>query len=129
MDWITGLNLFISHSIQSNVVNLVTATTSLYATSFYCMLGNVYEFTMHKLHRLMCTNSWCTHSELKAPSDYSKRKRAPKVLTKAYFPINNVLPERDGKRWCQLLYWLVVTRLCNAHNLVECKYAWSARVL
>ena len=32
---------------------------------------------------------------------------------------NNVLPECHGERWCQMLYWLVVTRLCNTHSLVE----------
>ena len=70
-------------SIQSNV-NLITVTTLLKAASFYCMLGNVDKCTMHKLHGRMCImNSWCTRSELKAPSDYSKRKRASKVLTKA----------------------------------------------
>ena len=55
-----------------------------WAASFYFMLRNVHECTMHKLHGWMCViNLWCTLSELKAPSDYSKRKRAPKVLTKA----------------------------------------------
>ena len=34
-------------------------------------------------------NSWCTHSELKAPSDYGKCKRASKVLTKGLFTKDN----------------------------------------
>ena len=38
------------------------------------------------------------------------------------------MPECHGERWCQILYWLVVTRLCYTYSLVMCKnYAWSAR--
>ena len=82
---------------------------------------------MHKLHGQMCTmSSWCTHSELKAPSEYSKYKSTDK----GFFTKNNVLPEYHGECWCQMLYWLVVTRLCNTHSLVECKnYARSAKGL
>ena len=78
------------------------------------MLGNVHAW-VHKLHGRMCImNSWCT---CKAPSDYSKCKRASKVLTKASL----LLLECDGKCWCQMLYWLVVTRPCITHSIVECK--------
>ena len=33
-----------------------------------------------------------------------------------------VLPECFREHWCQMLYWLVVTRLCNTHSLVECSH-------
>ena len=102
MDWIAGLNLFLSHDFHpikcckfgySNYL-----TKSCTSPSHY-VLGNVHERTMHKLHGRMCImNSWCTCSELKAPSDYSKHKRAWKVLTKGSL-LNYVLSECEEECW------------------------------
>ena len=104
MDWIIGLNLFISHDLHP--IKCRKFGYSNCTSSFHCMLGNVHECTMHKLHGRMCImNSWCTPSELKAPSDYSKRA---KEHHKGLFTENNVLPECRGERWCQMLCWLVV---------------------
>ena len=92
MDWIIGLNLFISHDLHP--IECCKFGCSKYTSSFYCMLGNVHECIMHKLHGRMCImNSWCTRSELKALSYYSKRKRASNVLPKGLFTTKNVLPE------------------------------------
>ena len=112
-------------SIQSNVVNLHGYSNYLTATSFLLHARDVHECTMHKLHERMCImNSWGTRSELKAPSDYSKHKRASQVLTKASLLKTmhcRIVMENAG---CQMLYRLVVTitRLCNTHSLVECSH-------
>ena len=106
-DWITGLNLFISHDfhpIKCCKFGYSNCLTISCTSSLYCMLGNVHECTVHKPHGRMCImNSWCTRSELKALSDYSKHERAG--TDKGLF---NVLPECHVERWCQMLYWLVV---------------------
>ena len=69
MDWITALNLFISHDLHP----IKCLSYSKRTSSSHCMLGNIHECTVHKLHGRMCImNSWCTSSELKASSDYSK---------------------------------------------------------
>ena len=74
MDWITGLNLFISHDLHP--IKCRKFGYSKCTSSSHCMLGNVHECTMHKPHGRMCVmNSWCTRSELKASSDYSKRAK------------------------------------------------------
>ena len=71
MDWITRLNLFMSHDLHP--IKCCKFGYSKCTSSSHCMLGNVHECTMHKLNEWMCImNSWCTCSELKAPSDYSK---------------------------------------------------------
>ena len=64
-------------------------------------------------------NSCCASSELKALSDY---REYAKSLTKASLLKTYVLLECHGERWCQMLYWLVVTRLCNTRSLVECSH-------
>ena len=121
MDWITGLNLFISHDLHP--IKCHKFGYSNCTSSSHCMLGNVHERTMHKLHGRICImNSWCTRSELKAPSDYSKHTKDRQNTDKGLFTKNNVLPECHGDRWCQMLYWLVVTRLCNTCSLVECSH-------
>ena len=78
---------------------------------------------MHKLHGWMCImNSWCTRSELKAMSDYSKRKRASKILTKTSLLTmycQSVIENAGVKCYT---CWLVVTRLCNTRSLVECSH-------
>ena len=80
-----------------------------------------------------CTNymdgciPW-VYGELKAPSDYSKYAKSIKVLTKTSSLHKSL---RHGEHWCEILYWLVVTRLI-IHSLVECsqcKNAWPARSL
>ena len=63
----------------------------------------------------------CSCSELKTPS-VASMQRASKALTKASLLKTNVLPEYHGERWFQMLCWLVVTRLCNTHSLVECSH-------
>ena len=56
IDWITGLNLFISHDLKCCKFGYSKRTSSS-----HCMLGNVHECTMHKLHGRMCIiHSWCT---------------------------------------------------------------------
>ena len=71
MDWVTGLNLFISHDLHP--IKYCKFGYNKCTSSSQCMLGNVHECTMHKLHGQMCImNSWCTRSELRAPSDNSK---------------------------------------------------------
>ena len=52
---------------------------------------------------------WCTHSELKALSDYTKHAKVHQKYYKGPFTENDVLPECHGERLCQMLYWLVVT--------------------
>ena len=123
MDWITGLNLFISYDLHPIKCRKFGYSE---CTSFsHCMLGNE-QCTMDKLHAWMCImNSWCTCSELKAPSEF---KTASKVQTKGSLLKTNVLPECHGERWCQMLYWLAVTRLCNTLACSK-NYAWSARGL
>ena len=95
MDWIAGLNLFLSHDfhpVKCRKFGYINYLTISCTSPFYCMLGNGHEYTMHKLHgRLWIMISWCTCSELKALSDYSKHKRAWKVLTKVSL-LNYVLP-------------------------------------
>ena len=89
MDWITGLNLFISHDLHP--IKCRKFGYSNCTSSFHCMLGNVHERTMHKLHGRICiVDSWCTRSELKAPSDVQK---IIKSTDKGLFTKNNVLPE------------------------------------
>ena len=120
MDWITGLNLLISHDLRP--IKCRKFGYSKHTSSSHCMLGNVHECSMHKLHGWMCImNSWCACSELKTPS-VASMQRASKALTKASLLKTNVLPECHGERWCQMLYWLVVTRLCNTYSLVECSH-------
>ena len=74
LDWIIGLNLFISHDFHP--IKCRKFGYSNCTSSSHCMLLNVHERTIHKLHGRICImNSWCTRSELKAPSDYSKRAK------------------------------------------------------
>ena len=93
--WITGLNLFISHDLHP--IKCHKFGYSKHTSSSHCMLGNVHECTMHKLHGRMCImNPWCTCSKLKAPSDYSKyAKRVSKIPTKASL----LKPECHGEHW------------------------------
>ena len=93
------------------------------------MLGNEYACTMRKAHGRMCImNSRCARSELRAPSDHSKRKRAFQVLTKAsLLKTMYCLSVMENTAWS--LYWLVVTRLFNAHSLVECSHVKTIYVL
>ena len=121
LDWTDGLNCWTKfvhitwlHPIKWCKFGCINYLTISCTSSFYCMLGSVHECTMHKLHGRMCImNSWCTCSEVKAPSDYSKHKRAWKVLTKGSL-LNYVLSECEEERWC---YWVVVTRLCNTQSI------------
>ena len=48
MDWITGLNLFISHDLHP--IKCRKFGYSNCTSSSHCMLGNVHECTMHKPH-------------------------------------------------------------------------------
>ena len=50
------------------------------------------------------------------------RALAAHCTDQGLFTTNNVLPECHGERWCQMLYWLVVTKLCNTRSLVECSH-------
>ena len=62
--------------------------------------------TMHELDGRMCTMSlWCTHSEPKAPSDYSKHAKEHQSTDKGLFTTKITVP------WRTPVYWLVVTRL------------------
>ena len=99
MDWIAGLNLFISHDFHP--IKCCKFGYSNYLTISYIFLLHVWECTsvvprlsvgkrlgMHT--SAQCTNymdgcTWCTRSELKAPFDYSKRKRASKGTDKGLF--------------------------------------------
>ena len=69
MDWIAGLKFILHdfHPIKCPKFGyfLIISCTS----SSHCMVENVNECTLHKLHGWMCTmSSLCTLSELKAPS-------------------------------------------------------------
>ena len=87
MDWITGLNLFISHDLHP--IKCRKFGYSKCTSSSHRMLGNVQERTMHKLHGRICImNSWCTSSELKAPSDYSEYAKSIKNTDKGLFTKN-----------------------------------------
>ena len=112
IDWITGLNLFMLHDLHP--IKCHKFGYSKHISSSHCMLGNVHECTMHKLHGRMCIiNSWCTRSEFKAPSDYSEHAKSIKNTDKGLFTTKtNVLMECHGVRWCQMLYWLVVLDYC-----------------
>ena len=106
MDWITGLNLFISHDFHPIKCRKFGYSINCTSSS-HCILGNVHECTMHKLHGQICImNSWCTRSELKAPSDVQK---IIKSTDKGLFTKNNVLPEGTVSLLCPYheLMWLV----------------------
>ena len=45
-----------------------------------------------------------------------------KSTDKGLFTKNNVLWSVMENAGCQMLYWLVVTRLCNTRSLVECSH-------
>ena len=49
-------------------------------------------------------------------------QKSIKNTDKGLFTKNNVLLECHGESWCQMLYWLVVTRLCNTRSVVECSH-------
>ena len=62
MDWIIGLNLLISHDLHP--IKCCKFGYSKRTSSSHCLLGNVHECTMHKLHGRMCImNSWCACSD------------------------------------------------------------------
>ena len=70
LDWITGFNLVTSHDFHPIKFAECDYLTINCTSSSHCMLGNVHDCTLHKLHRRMFTiSSWC---ELTAPSDCSK---------------------------------------------------------
>ena len=118
MDWLTGLNLFISHDLHP--IKYCQFGYSKH-TSSHCMLGNIHECTMHKLH-YRCA-SWIHGVQAvssKHPVTIANVQKSIKLL----FTKHNVLPECHGECWCQLLYWLMVTRLCKffTRSLVECSH-------
>ena len=97
LDWITGLNLFISHELHP--IKCRKFGYSKCNSSSHCMLGNVHECTMHKLYGRMCImNSWCTRSELKAPSDNSKRAKEHQKYRQRPLYKNNVATARVSWR-------------------------------
>ena len=119
--WITGLNLSISHDFHPIKCHKFGYSNG--TSSSHCTLGNVHKCTMHKLHGQMCIMySWCVHAvSSKHPLTIASVQKSVKNTDKGLFTKNNVLPECHRERWCQMLYWLVVTRLWN--------YAWLARDL
>ena len=58
----------------------------------------------------------------KHPLTIASVLKSIKNIDKGLFTKNNVLLECRGERWCQMLYWLVVTRQCNTRSLVECSH-------
>ena len=100
IDWITGLNLFMLHDLHP--IKCHKFGYSKHISSSHCMLGNVHECTMHKLHGRMCIiNSWCTRSEFKAPSDYSEHAKSIKNTDKGLFTTKNKCT--DGVSWRTLV--------------------------
>ena len=88
LDWITGFNLVTSHDFHPIKFAEFDYLTINCTSSSHCMLVNVHECTLHKLHRRMCImSSWC---EFTAPSGCSKYvKKTPELLAKA--SLKNVL--------------------------------------
>ena len=58
----------------------------------------------------------------KHPLTIASVLKSIKSTDKGLFTKNNVLLECCGEHWCQMLYWLVVTRQCNTLSLVECSH-------
>ena len=111
MDWITGLNLFVSHDFHPIKCHkfgyfLILSYTSL----SHCMLVNVYTSAQCTSYMDRCV-PWVhgVHAVSSAPCDYSKyakehQKYWPRPLHKKYLLWH-------GEHWCKMPYWLAVTRL------------------
>ena len=119
MDQIAGLNLFTSHDFHT-----IKCCKFGYSIDYLAIQSLPY----YKRHlstaclgmymSAQCTNymdeyaSWI-HGVHTVSSKHQQAEKSIKGTDKGLFAKNNALPECDREHWCQMLYWLVVTRLCN----------------
>ena len=106
LDWIIGINLVTSHGFHPIKFAEFDYLTINCTSSSHCMLVNVHECTLHKLHRQMFTmSSWY---ELTAPSGCNKYVKEHQNYWQRIHPRMYCVMDNAGVKCHTSTGWIII---------------------